>query len=74
MTKDGGPAFPLQSIGPDFQPGYSGMTLRDYFAAKAMQGLMSQHSYGASLLHENAANAYKMANAMLAEREKKGGV
>ena len=37
----GGPAFPLQSIGPDFAPGYAGMTLRDYFAAKAMQGLMA---------------------------------
>ena len=33
--KDGGPAFPLQSIGPDFQPGYHGMTLRDYFAGQA---------------------------------------
>ena len=29
----GGPAFPLQSIGPDFAPGYAGMSLRDYFAA-----------------------------------------
>ena len=29
---DGGPAFPLQSIGPDFAPGYAGMTLRDHFA------------------------------------------
>ena len=35
--KDGGPAFPLQSIGPDFAPGYAGMTLRDYFAAKVME-------------------------------------
>jgi hypothetical protein len=31
---DGGPAFPLQSIGPEFQPGYSGMTLRQYAAIK----------------------------------------
>ena len=38
---NGGPAFPLQSIGPDFAPGYAGMTLRDYFAAKAMQGLIA---------------------------------
>ena len=41
QIKDGGPAFPLQSIGPDFAPGYAGMTLRDYFAAKAMQGELS---------------------------------
>lgn len=33
QINDGGPAFPLQSIGPEFQPGYSGMTMRDYFAA-----------------------------------------
>jgi len=38
---NGGPAFPLQSIGPDFAPGYAGMTLRDYFAAKAMQALLT---------------------------------
>ena len=31
---DGGPAFPLQSIGPEFQPGYSGMTLRQYASIK----------------------------------------
>ena len=29
---NGGPAFPLQSIGPDFAPGYAGMSLRDHFA------------------------------------------
>jgi hypothetical protein len=32
-TKTGGPAFP-------FGKAYAGMTLRDYFAAKAMLGLM----------------------------------
>jgi len=46
-TNTGGPAFPLQSIGPDFAPGYSGMTLRDYFAAKAMQGLIARESTSA---------------------------
>lgn len=41
MTKnDGGPAFPSQSIGPDFPPGYAGMSLRDYIAARAMQSVM----------------------------------
>ena len=71
---DGGPAFPLQSIGPDFAPGYAGMTLRDYFAAKAMQGLVSGHfaKYG----HEDywprpeiASEAYEIADAMLAARK-----
>jgi hypothetical protein len=35
---DEGPAFPIKSpMSNDFQ----GMTLRDYFAAKAMQGLLA---------------------------------
>ena len=71
---DGGPAFPLQSIGPDFTPGYAGMSLRDYFAAKAMQGLVSGHfaKYG----HENywpwpeiASEAYEIADAMINARK-----
>lgn len=37
----GGPAFPLQSIGPEFDPGHSGMSLRDWFAGLAMQGLLA---------------------------------
>ena len=46
----------------------SGMTLRDYFAAKAMQGMMvdveqPRCDYIADI-------AYEMADAMLAEREK----
>lgn len=51
-----------------------GMTLRDYFAAKAMQGMAAGHfaKYG----HEDywprpeiASEAYEMADAMLAERK-----
>jgi hypothetical protein len=36
MSKDPtvGPAFPLQCIGPEFPPGHSGMTLRDWFAGQ----------------------------------------
>ena len=69
--KTGGPAFPLQSIGPDFTPGYAGMTLRDYFAAKALQGLLA--SYGQHDLNsykELANDAYFAADAMIAERGK----
>ena len=63
----GGPAFPLQSIGPEFAPGYAGMSLRDYFAAKAMQGLIvgvekPRTDYIASA-------AYAMADAMLRARQ-----
>jgi hypothetical protein len=72
-TNTGGPAFPLQSIGPDFAPGYAGMTLRDYFAAKAMQGLMgrnwSSHTgTDQELIDLWARSAYGMADAMLKAR------
>jgi hypothetical protein len=65
-TNTGGPAFPT----PRYERGdmYSlGMTLRDYFAAKAMQALTS-----ADLMtpHEYVANdAYAYADAMLKARE-----
>lgn len=65
---DGGPAFPLQSIGPEFQPGYSGMTLRDYFAAAALQGLLCNG--GGPSWDGDAKNAYQAADAMLKAREK----
>ena len=72
MNRTGGPAFPLQSIGPDFAPGFSGMTLRDYFAAKIMQGLLA----GGNLVRtikdsELAESAYSIADAMLKAREQK---
>lgn len=49
----------------------NGMTLRDYFAAKAMQGM-----FASSLVPQNVTNeelsieAYKVADAMLKERLK----
>jgi hypothetical protein len=66
--KAGGPAFPLQSIGPDFTPGYAGMTLRDYFAAKALQGLLASSEFNS--FEGYASAAYTAADAMLAERAK----
>ena len=69
MSKDtSGPAFPLQSIGPDFPPGYSGMTLRDYFAAKAMQPMLTDPK-SKGLFYLVASEAYEMADAMLQARE-----
>ena len=48
-----------------------GMTLRDYFAAKAMQGLVgAPQSFPRATIAEHA---YQMADAMLAEREKDNG-
>ena len=44
-----------------------GMTLRDYFAAKAMQGFQDQWVYDNS--DEIASKAYALADAMLKARE-----
>lgn len=60
----GGPAFPST-----FHNGWGepekGMTLRDYFAAKAMQGILFEGLDPA----ETAKHAYEMADAMLKARE-----
>ena len=45
-----------------------GMTLRDYFAAKAMQGLTANPK-GGSLFSDIAIQSYGIADAMLEERE-----
>jgi hypothetical protein len=64
MNKEtGGPAFPTDS----HEYNYQGMTLRDYFAAKAMQGLMA--STIDATLKTFAQQSYKMADAMLEARK-----
>jgi len=41
-SKTGGPAFPgVDYVSQDGKKNTEGMTLRDYFAAKAMQGIIS---------------------------------
>lgn len=67
--EDGGPAFPLQSIGPEFEPGYAGMSLRDYFAAKAMQGMAAHPESDKWPADGIAKAAYQQADAMLAARK-----
>ena len=62
---DGGPAFPA-----DFQLYSTGMTLRDYFAAAALQGLPADDGGGSSW-ENDAQAAYKAADAMLKAREVK---
>jgi hypothetical protein len=49
--------------------GNFGMLLRDYFAAKAMQGLLSNRNAEAAI-DEFATKAYRMADAMLKARSK----
>lgn len=60
-NKTGGPAFPAPIIGVD---DHEGMTLRDYFAAKALSALI--HSRNPE---DAAAEAYEYADAMLKARE-----
>lgn len=75
MSKyDGGKAFPRTSVLDE----NSGMTLRDYFAAKAMQATITNPDSVRSLNELSAEDgarvvanvAYMMADAMLAERAK----
>jgi hypothetical protein len=53
---------------------HKGMTLRDYFAAKAMQGFFAsdteEWNCPAENFHLRAEAAYKMADAMIKERIK----
>lgn len=68
--KDGGPAFPHARIHPDTSGTIKdGMTLRDYFAAKAIQGFMANKSNPMNFQPEEDAEwAYMIADAMLAAR------
>lgn len=45
-----------------------GMDLRDYFAAKAMQGMLADHTRD-NYPEEHAAYAYKIADAMMKARK-----
>ena len=58
------PAFP-QPINPNEQG--RGMTLRDYFAAKAMQGMMSDPNLD-MVCNKVAQLSYNMADAMMKAR------
>lgn len=59
-------AFPVPAT--EYHGMDSGMTLRDYFAAKAMQGIISSDcNYGA--FGDLASDAYCIADAMLEARE-----
>jgi hypothetical protein len=59
-VNNGGYAFPLTTVS-------NGMTLRDYFAAKAMQGLLAEDYWSD---HDDVSKiAYKIADAMIEARE-----
>lgn len=66
MTKrDGGPAFPLADGTRDDE---GGMTLRDYFAGQAIAGLCCRDA--TRMTDTLAQEAFEVADAMLAERNK----
>ena len=66
----GGPAFPDGSTNEWGNANNSGMTLRDYFAAKAMQGLLLDDNGDFSDRDWLAEKAYAFADAMLKVRDK----
>jgi hypothetical protein len=71
-TNDGGQAFPIPAG--DYtgskhgNRAYAGMTLRDYFAAKALQGLLSAGMYDTKGSACCAGEAFALADAMLKAR------
>ena len=70
----GGPAFPAHHF--DLAEGEHGMTLRDYFAAKAMQGFAADPEANwqdGTGLPGMAICAYQWADAMLKAREASNG-
>lgn len=74
MKDTGGPAFPV--AGSEHNYPIEGMTLRDYFAAKAMAAIVRRwdgHSFGGGpdspQYKELAEDAFFIADAMLKARE-----
>ena len=64
-TTNSGPAY-IKARG----EAVTGMTLRDYFAAKAMNGICAHHDTWGLAESEMAEHAYRIADAMLAARVK----
>ena len=70
MTNNNEPAFPgVTYISMNGEKNPEGMTLRDYFAAKAMQGILSGYTHGSIPPTESLTPAsYKIADAMMKAR------
>lgn len=77
--EDGGPAFPCETVGTDehgeYRLPYQGMTLRDYFAAKALQGLLANPKLAPEIVKRGGCSsgwieesAFGFADAMLKAR------
>ena len=68
MKDTGGPAFPAH---PSALGDHDGMTLRDYFAAKAMQAFAKKVGWESDRIwfEDIAKAAYRMADSMLKARQ-----
>ena len=70
------PAFPVPGphLGPNNELMYAsqGMTLRDYFAGIALQGLLASYADATNVPSDKVLSgyAYNLADAMMAHREK----
>lgn len=71
--KDGGAAFPIAGLSglpnDNFIYPQAGMTLRDYFAAAAFQGLLINGHHKNVRYSYIAEDAYKLADAMIEARK-----
>lgn len=78
MSKDTSePAFPFTCQGPTTGPEfYYGLSMRDYFAAQALQGMLAHSTrYRSRYVHLHwhdaiSQEAYELADSMLQERTK----
>lgn len=72
--RNGGPAFPLEES--EFNDGTrreEGMSIRDYFAAAALQGMIGagfRSGVSDNVANATALDAYAFADGMIREREK----
>ena len=70
MYRDNPPAFPVHATYEDETVLNEGMELRDYFAAKAMQGMLAACTGWSDAYQEHMARtSYRMADEMLKARE-----
>jgi uncharacterized protein YodC (DUF2158 family) len=68
--KDGGPAFPVHEENDDgIFTATKGMSLRDWFAGQALQGLIAAHKTGMLRSDDAVFHAYAFADAMIERRK-----
>ena len=71
MNKEtGGPAFPTLAVVGNLALSEGGISVRDYFAAKAMQGICVSEELRFTSAERIASMSYQIADAMLEERAK----